>query len=257
MSTEELQKYLAFAKALALEAGVIARQYTPNTTAVVSKNDNSPVTAADEAINALVIERVQQAYPDIGVLGEEQSSNAKPTDGLLWVCDPIDGTIAFVLGIPISTFCLALVEDGEPVVGVVYDFSHELLYSAAKGIGAFCNDQKLTPPSNNPLPIVPVEWWHSAPNDVSGLRETLQDAKFQTPNFASFSFTGLQLAAGKLSGGLYAGDKPWDLAAQYVVLVELGLKVTDMHGQPQRYDGPIKGAFIGKQDLYNELFGDE
>lgn len=257
LGSGELQKYLQFAKDVAFEAGVVAKRHAANTTLkVVSKGDNSPVSVADEEINALVIERVKQTFPNIGVLGEEQSSRGEATNGLLWVCDPIDGMIPFVLGIPISTFCLALVDDGEPVVGVVYDFSNDRLYFAAKGLGTFCNDEKLVMLAGEPLPIVPVEWWHSAPNDVSELQRKLHVAKYQTPNFASSGFEAMLVARGKLKGLLYAGDKPWDVAASYVIMTELSFRVSDIEGNMQRYDGPIKGAFIGKETLHEELFGD-
>ncbi|HEY8999648.1 MAG TPA: inositol monophosphatase family protein [Candidatus Saccharimonadales bacterium] len=256
MSTEDLQKYLDFAKNLALEAGAIAKRAAEDTALhVVSKDDNSPVTAADEAINRLVIERVQQTFSNIGVLGEEESLNAEPTSGLLWVCDPIDGTIPFTLGIPISTFCLALVEDGEPVVGVVYHFGKDLLYAAAKGLGAFCNGEKLLPPQNDPLLILPVETWHAAPNDIGMHVAKLRAAKYQMPNFTSSAYESTLIMRGKLKGLLYAGNKPWDIAAQYVALNELGFEVTDIYGRSQRYDGLIKGAFIGRRGLYAELFG--
>jgi myo-inositol-1(or 4)-monophosphatase len=115
---------------------------------------------------------------------------------------------------------------------VVYDFARDLLYAAAKGLGAFCNDEKLAPPQNNPLAVVAVETWHAALHDVSELTRKLRIAKYHTPNFASSAFESTLIARGKITGLLYAGEKPWDIAAQYVMLTELGFRVTDLDGKP-------------------------
>ena len=113
------EKELDFAKALALEAGEIMRKYfRSDRLGTVQKDDLTPLTVADTAINDLVIERVQHEFPEHGVLGEEASY--EPNRQWIWVVDPIDGTSPYSCGIPISTFSLALVnkKDGQPYVSV-------------------------------------------------------------------------------------------------------------------------------------------
>lgn len=247
---------LEFAKRLATEAGEIAREYFAETGELVIKTeDNSPVTEADIKINDMVIEQVQKVYPDIGVLGEEASLKVVNDNGLLWVLDPIDGTIPFTLHIPISTFCLALVKDGEPVLGVVYDFMNELMYSAVKGRGARLNGQPLRPVSKPQMRFVALERWPAAPNDVSELFDKLKNAGYQAPNYASFGYTCMMVAKGKIAGGVYAGDKPWDVAAAKVILEELGVFVTGLDGNSQRYDGPVRGALVAYPETHAILVG--
>jgi myo-inositol-1(or 4)-monophosphatase len=100
------EKELRFATDLAQEAGAIMdRYFRAEDIGTELKQDLTPVTVADTTINDLVIDRVQQSYPEHGVLGEENSY--EPTRDRIWVVDPIDGTVPFSLGIPTSTFSLA------------------------------------------------------------------------------------------------------------------------------------------------------
>src|SRR5690606_9265702 len=111
---------LDFAMEMASDAGKIMKKYFRSEAIDTQwKADHTPLTIADKKINDLLIERVENHYPDHGVIGEE-SSYMEERD-MVWVADPIDGTSPYTLGIPTSTFCLALVDrsDGQPVIAVV------------------------------------------------------------------------------------------------------------------------------------------
>ncbi len=246
------QNELEFAKELARDAGVIAKNYFSHDSIVEIKNDNSPLTAADTEINQLVIDRCQATYPSMGILGEEQSLPRKKSR-FVWVCDPVDGTIPYTLGMPISTFCLALVDDGIPQLGVVYDFWNGNLYSGIKGQGAWINETKLEKQSQIPMHFISLEWWHSAKFDLSGVRERLFADSYQVPNFASGAFTSMMVAIGRITGLISASDKPWDIAAAKVIVEELGGKVTDLTGKEQRYDKNISGAIVTNNILHDEV----
>jgi myo-inositol-1(or 4)-monophosphatase len=154
-----------------------------------------------------------------------------------------------------STFCLGLVSDGKPVIGVIYNFPNDQLYSAAKGLGANHNGRPLKPVRTEPLPIVPVEWWVTAANDAWPLLNKLHSLRYQTPNYTSSAYTGMQVALGILKGLVYAGDKPWDVVATKIIFDELGYLVTDFDGNDQRYDQAIRGAIISDGSLHKELLG--
>src|SRR6185369_16230217 len=118
-----MDEYLQFARGLADQAGAIMLEHFQVGVAKRDKAeaDNTPVTIADTQINRLVIEAVRAKHPTHAVIGEEESH---PADGVefTWVCDPIDGTIPYTMGIPTNLFSLALVDgEGQPVVAVVYD----------------------------------------------------------------------------------------------------------------------------------------
>lgn len=83
-----------------------------------AKADGSPVTEADRAAERVIRETLRAAHPDFAVLGEELGSEG-PADRPCWVVDPIDGTIAFSRGIPLFATIVALVDEGEPVLGLI------------------------------------------------------------------------------------------------------------------------------------------
>lgn len=248
----ELDEYLAFAEKLAREAGGIANHYFSTDIAFEWKEDSSPVTAADLEINRLVIQRCREAYPDIGILGEEESDNPSPGK-LVWVCDPIDGTVPYSLGLRLSTFCLALVRDGEPVVGVVHNFANNMMYSATKDGPARLNGAEIPRSSSAPMRLVDLEWWGKGKFDLRGLREHLFVEGFQVPTFTNVGYPSMMVALGRTVGVVYSGDKPWDVAASKVIAEACGVTVTDLYGDRQRYDRPIRGAIIVHPDYFDEL----
>ncbi|MDO8430693.1 MAG: inositol monophosphatase family protein [Candidatus Taylorbacteria bacterium] len=103
----QLENYLKLAKEIADESAVIALKYFGFETEKTWKSDNTPLTQADTEINSLVIKKIQEKYPEHSIQGEEESSK-KVGSKYIWVCDPIDGTMPFSLGLPIFTFSLAL-----------------------------------------------------------------------------------------------------------------------------------------------------
>ncbi|UCE86277.1 MAG: histidinol-phosphatase [Deltaproteobacteria bacterium] len=85
---------------------------------VETKADGSPVTEADRAAERSIRATLGDAYPDVAILGEEYGGRVA-REGPCWVVDPIDGTIAFSRGIPLFSTLIALLEDGEPVLGLI------------------------------------------------------------------------------------------------------------------------------------------
>jgi len=71
----------------------------------------------------MVIDAVHESYPNHGILAEEESD--MHGEEYLWVCDPLDGTIAYKLTIPVSTFDISLLHNGQPIVAVIYDCYQE------------------------------------------------------------------------------------------------------------------------------------
>lgn len=247
------QPYYDFAVALAHECGELARKHFNPDISFEPKGDNSPVTAADLAINRLVIERCKAAYPSIGILGEEESSVGSDSE-LLWVCDPIDGTTPYAFGMSASTFCLALVADGVPVVGVIYDFMDDRLFHAVKDGGAFLNGKPITQPQYKPMKLVCFEWWHAAAVEMHGFHELLFAKKYQVPNYTSSAYSAMQVAAGRIAGMVYVGSSAWDIAATAVIASECGCTVRDLDGREQRYDRDLKGAIVARPEYYQEIF---
>ncbi|BAC88131.1 inositol monophosphatase family protein [Gloeobacter violaceus] len=101
------------------------------------KGDGSEVTAADRSAERVIRERIAGAYPGAKILGEEFGGEARPVSGEQWVIDPIDGTTSFVLGLPMFGTLIALLEDSQPVVGVIHMPAMGETVYAGRGLGCW------------------------------------------------------------------------------------------------------------------------
>ncbi|EGJ22941.1 Inositol monophosphatase [Cereibacter sphaeroides WS8N] len=114
----ELGDALRFANDTADEARRIALKHFRQALDVESKADDSPVTLADRAVEALIRDRIMAAFPDHGIFGEEEAP-LRPDSDHLWVVDPIDGTKSYVTGNPLFGGLMALLKDGAPCLGQI------------------------------------------------------------------------------------------------------------------------------------------
>jgi len=251
-----MEEYLEFAKAIALRAGDIMISHFHADIEQHEKDDKTIVTIADEQINQLVIDEVQKKYPEYSIFGEEASLDKK--NEYAWVCDPIDGTQPYSKGVPVSVFSLALVRDGVPLVGVVYDPFTKRLYSAAKGNGAFLNDEPIRV-SKRHLDYnstINIEWWPEAPYDIDTALHNLSiDTKTYVLHLGSIISAAGYVAAGRYEACVFPGKKGKfvDIAAIKVIVEEAGGKVTNIHGNEQRYDSDIDGAIISNGIVHDEI----
>jgi myo-inositol-1(or 4)-monophosphatase len=249
-----MDEQLDFAKDLAYEAGKIMLQYFKVGADRELKEDNSPVTIADTTINDMVINAVAEKYPEHSVLGEE-ASDIKEGSKYTWVCDPIDGTVPYTFGMPTNMFALALTEDGVPVLGVMYDPYMERLFSAQKGGGAFMND--------TPIRVSQETGIEGKRIGMSGLPKSLVNTvdffasaaehKIRNLYVVSTVYEGSLVASGQIVGSVFPGTTAHDIAAIKIVIEEAGGKVTDLHGNEQKYDRPIKGAITSNGKVHDQL----
>lgn len=256
-SASEFDTELKFAKTLAHEAGDIMRANYRNAGEITIKSDQTPVSEVDHKINRLVIERVSAAFPKDGVLGEEASMYTNRQR--LWVCDPIDGTIAFLRHSPTSTFMLALVVDGQPQLGVILNPWTQELFWAAQGQGAWCNEQRIHVSNRGKKPSDRVAIaGASSSMSASKLEQPeslamLRERGWRTFNLSGIGQKGIMVADGGLDGVVFGLPNAYDVAAIYPIVTEAGGKVTDLAGRPQRYDGSTGGAIITNGVIHDEL----
>lgn len=107
-----------------------------------TKDDASPVTELDVAVEVSLKEKLLAAFPSFGFKGEETPAVAS-TSGATWYVDPIDGTSSFIHGLPYCANMAGLVVDGEIVASVIYHFVTDDLYTAVKGEGAYRNGEPI------------------------------------------------------------------------------------------------------------------
>lgn len=223
---------------------------------VLSKTDGSAVTTTDRDINRMVIEAVKKDFPHYAIIGEEESHVPKQSLGT-WVCDPIDGTLPYILGIPTCVFSLALLsKKGEPETAVVYDPFLERTYWASKGKGAFGD-------GNVPLKVNFTSRLDEAFIGNSGRSsEVIDGPKFKKYLYShcyrpvvlhSVIYEAMLVASGKIAATILTGSAAHDAASAKLIVEEAGGKVTDLFGEEQRYDRPIRGAIISNGQIHDSI----
>ncbi len=249
-----MEKYKIFIIEIAKEAGIIMNKHFKIGMIHIEKKDTSPVTEADLAINSLLIKRVKELFPKHSVLGEEESCMIEGSE-YVWVCDPIDGTIPFSLGLPIATFSLALVHNGEVILGVVYDPFCDRLFYAEKGKGSYLNNKKIHVSDHPTLNKARIEFemWNRSKYDLQPLINELKKFNPVLVRFASFANPSALVGAGEFTATIFPHTSVQDVAAIKIIVEEAGGKVTDLFGNEQRYDQPINGVLVSNGILHDQL----
>ena len=139
-SERELKELLEFAVVLARGAGDITLNYFRRQPETSTKSDGSYVTIADREAETYLRRQINERFPDDGILGEEEGE-IEGRSGRRWILDPIDGTFAFVHGVPFYGVLIALEIESEMSVGVVNIPALGEIVSAAQGCGCFLNGE--------------------------------------------------------------------------------------------------------------------
>jgi myo-inositol-1(or 4)-monophosphatase len=223
------------------EAGEIARGFFRGSYKRWSKEQGSPVTEADLAVDAFLKERLCAARPDYGWMSEESEDNAARLDRrTLFIVDPIDGTVAFLKGKPHFTICAAVVEDGKPVAGVVYNPISDEFFAARVGAGATCNGTPIHVSARQEIEgcrmlsdkqMLAHKAWETPPNRPWPPMEveTRNSIAYRLALVANGSFDAMMALSAK---------RDWDLAAADIVLSEAGGIVTAHDGSALVYNRP-------------------
>ena len=248
------QKYLKFAKDIAYKAGKIMIEYFEDDSEASYKLDQTIVTKADTEINQYLIKKVKETFPTHSVDGEEEQFGKS---NYVWVCDPIDGTAMYARGIPVAVFSLALVIEGVPTIGVVYDPFTDSMYSAIKDKGAYKNNKKISVNNielNDKKSVSNFDMWPKADyNLYDSIKELGKKTYFV--GVGSVIRACMCIATGDFNLAIFPGTthKNCDIAAAKVIVEASGGKVTDLFGNEQRYDRDINGAVISNGKVHDEV----
>ena len=210
---------------------------------VRGKHDASPVTEADERAEALIVPALEALLPGVPVVAEEAVAAGRlPALGRrFWLVDPLDGTKEFIGRNGEFTVNIALVEDGEAVLGTVFAPAIERLFLGATGIGAFVEQDgrrgpircRAVPPAG--LTVVASR----SHGDATALDAFLGARKVAALTNAGSSLKLCLVAAGEAD--LYprlGRTLEWDIAAGHAVLAAAGGRVQTLAGAPLRYGKP-------------------
>lgn len=235
------EEELAAATAAAREAGDIMQRYRDDGFSLARKEAYTDiVTEADEAVQETIVERLHEAFPEDAIRGEEDVAGVDGENGRAWVIDPIDGTKNFVHGFPAYCTSIALKEDGEAVVGVVYNPVRDELFTAVRGEGAELNGEPLSVSAVETLPDALVLSRLSERAEERREIETrfLRDLLAQPSSLRRLASAALNLcyvAAGRADAFALISIHEWDVAAGTVILEEAG-------GTVRTRDSVVDGA---------------
>ncbi|MCZ4344618.1 3'(2'),5'-bisphosphate nucleotidase CysQ [Devosia neptuniae] len=239
---------LELLRASAVAAGIIASGFFRREVKSWNKENASPVSEADILVDRYLANALLQSRPTYGWLSEETADNPSRLDcERVFVVDPIDGTRGFLRGEDSWTVCLAVVEDGVPVAGVVYAPMRDELYEATRDGGARLNGkpiQRRRRPGSPP--VIPA---------AGAVHQHLQDAGLnytRGPYYPSLAYRLVQVATGKLDAvASRRGSQDWDIAAATVILDECGMDVADVcSGFPQFNRRDVRhGALAALADM--------
>ncbi|MGB0919922.1 MAG: 3'(2'),5'-bisphosphate nucleotidase CysQ [Alphaproteobacteria bacterium] len=217
-------------------AGALALQYYGKAQDQWQKDDNSPVSEADLAVDAHLKKTLLSARPDYGWLSEETEDNPERlTKPRVFVVDPIDGTRAFLKNDPHWGVSLALVENGHPIVAAFYNPALEELFIAEKDQGAFLNNTAISPsvqPTIEGARVLGHEGLYRHPSWPTKWPDELH-----IENRNSIAYTICLVAAGHFDGTVsLSGKSDWDLAAADLIMREAGGCLTTHRGAPYLYN---------------------
>lgn len=203
-----------------------------------TKQDRSPVTSADLAVNSMLRQSLSSAFPDDGWLSEETPDAAdRLHKHRVWVVDPIDGTRSFLRGVPEFCLSVALVDQGLPMVAAIYNPSTGEFFSAIRGQGLRIDrhDGAGRPPfASTERPVALVNPWELRVGRFQALEPLVRCRPVGSIAYALALVAAAQAeAAVTLEGG-----NEWDIAAGVLLIEESGGRVTTPSGRPFSFNRP-------------------
>jgi histidinol-phosphatase len=240
--------YLPVAIAAVEAAQAIVLKYYQTNLTITTKEDKTPVTVADQEAEDIIKQTILAAFPDHTFFGEEgEKVDLQDHKGFTWIIDPIDGTKSFIRGFPLFGTLLALLHDGELIVGVSNaPVWGELIY-AAKGEGAFLNDNRLGVSKINQLKDAYLSNGRLKYfEDIDKIPQLLALSRRAEWARGLGDFWIYHLVAeGKVDIMMEGSVKFWDIAAAKVIVEESGGTMTQLDGQPITYQSTTALATNG------------
>jgi myo-inositol-1(or 4)-monophosphatase len=209
-----------------------------------NKEQNSPVSEVDIAVDGLLRDRLGAHDRSYGWLSEETADEPSRLDAKrVWIVDPIDGTRGFIGGMPDWTVVAALVEDGRPISAAVYAPVDNQLFLASAGQGATLNGVPLAASDGEALDGARI---NGAKRRLEALEKLVPTVKL-VPRLNSLALRLARVAEGRFDIVFSAGNShDWDLAASDLLVHEAGGLLTDFEGEPLVYNRPqpVHGALM-------------
>jgi myo-inositol-1(or 4)-monophosphatase len=253
----QYERELEVALAAAREAGEVLNRHYAGDREHWEKSEDNPLTKADLESDATIARHIRAAFPDDALLSEETVDDPSRLEkSRVWIVDPMDGTKEFVAAIPEFCASIALVEDGEPVVGVILNPPAGVAVWASKGGGCFKDGERVS--------ISPV----TELSDTSVIASRTEISRNQFEPYAgwfkelrpvgsiAWKLACVACADGDLNVSV-APKNEWDVCAGDVLVREAGGVYVDFDGAPRVYNQPKtlidRGMAAGPKALVDEF----
>jgi len=237
---------------LAREAGKAALDFYRGPLKVYHKEEfDEPVTQADRVVNEMIVSKLRTAFPTDGILAEESlDTKARLSNERVWMVDPLDGTKGFIAGTGDFAVQIGLAQGGESVLGVVYAPATDVLYFATRGYGAWVERADESSTSGRRISALRV----STRGELSKMRLAESRSHRGPKMSAVVRALGIREEVKCHSVGIKVGliverecdvyihlsgkTKQWDTCAPEAIIKEAGGNMTDLWGEPLRYNAP-------------------
>jgi inositol-phosphate phosphatase/L-galactose 1-phosphate phosphatase/histidinol-phosphatase len=247
------QEFIDLANELADAAAPIARLYFRSDLRIDRKSDASPVTIADREIESAMRELITERFPDHGIFGEEHGAENIDSD-FVWVLDPIDGTGAFITGMPIFGTLIALLHREQPILGIIDMPMLRERWIGALGQRTTLNKEVCAVRPASSLSDASVYTFSPDSFDRPDLERFDRVRKVaRTVRYGGDCYSYALLASGHVDVVIDANMKPYDYCALLAPIQAAGGKITDWYGQPLDLNSDGHVLACASEELHAEV----
>ncbi len=233
----EIEQIFSDARDWIIEAGEVIKAGLHGELKVSTKADEKDlVTEMDHEIERYFSEKIQKAYPAHLILAEEGSGHQiADTKGVLWIIDPLDGTMNFIHQKRNFAISVAIFVDGVGEIGLIYDVMSRELFHAVRGSGAFLNGNRLPKLTETGIPeaLVAINAGFLRKNKLIDHEVMLRFAA-DVRGMRALGAASIQIAyvaCGRFDAYMSMYLAPWDFAAGIVLMNEVGAEMTTFSGE--------------------------
>ena len=207
---------------------------------VSTKGPGDFVSSADKRTEKIILDELQKAHPEYGIITEETGIINKSNINNRWIIDPIDGTMNFLNGVPQFAISIAYEEEGEIKCGVIFNPIMNEMFCAEKGNGAFLNNSRIRVSNKKKIKDKIFSEYINVSNKVSNVRK-----------FGSAALDMAYVACGRFDGYWQRELKYWDIAAGIIILKEAGGFIDFFEDDPI---SPLnKNILASNSNIHDEL----
>lgn len=246
--------FLHVAVHAAVTAGTILRQNLAKPHQIQLKGAIDLVTEMDRLAESIIVAAIRDHWPDHAILAEESGEHPGGHNGFRWLIDPLDGTTNYAHGFPWYAVSVALYEDGQPLLGVVYHPEREELFTAVRGQGAFLNERSIavSTPGRLESSLLATGFPYSLrdrPREILSPLEAFLAASQGMRRAGSAAIDLCYVACGRFDGFWEARLHPWDTAAAALIVQEAGGVVSTFEGKPF---SPFEDSIVASNGLIHQ-----